>query len=84
MAWINYTEKEKNGTAPGAQVVSIKIGDSRVDTLETSPGVVRAIRACIQNNVSVANLSYGEPAAYFQSGAFHDELKNAYLKEHIN
>ena len=32
---------EKNGTAPGAQIVSIKIGDSRVDTLETTPGVVR-------------------------------------------
>jgi len=71
---------EKNGTAPGAQVVSIKIGDSRVDTLETCPGVVRALRACIQNNVSVANLSYGEPAGYFQKGAFFDELRTTFLK----
>ena len=71
---------EKNGTAPGAQVVSIKIGDSRVDTLETTPGVVRALRACIQNNVSVANLSYGEPAGYFQKGAFFEELKTTFLK----
>jgi len=74
---------EKNGTAPGAQVVSIKIGDSRVDTLETTPGVVRALRACIQNNVSVANLSYGEPAGYFNRGAFVDELKATFLKHRM-
>ena len=65
------------------KIVSIKIGDSRVGTRDTGAGTVRALRACIQNNVSVANLSYGGPASYFNKGALFDELRSAFLKHRM-
>ena len=48
---------DKNGPAPGAQIVSIKISDSRMGTSTTSKAGIRALRACIQNGVSLGPFS---------------------------
>ena len=35
---------EENGIAPGAELLSINVGDHRLSTMETIPSLVRAVR----------------------------------------
>lgn len=65
-------QPELNGIAPGCQIVSVKIGDSRLGSMETGPGLVRALRACVRAGCDMVNMSYGEMTSMPNRGRFSD------------
>ncbi|KAH8047400.1 tripeptidyl-peptidase [Aureococcus anophagefferens] len=63
-------DPDKCGVAPACRIVSIKIGDSRLGTMETGAGLCRALVACRRLGVDLVNLSYGEAACLCDVGRF--------------
>ena len=50
---------ELNGIAPGAQIVSVKIGDHRLGSSSTNTGQIRGLATVLQNRCDLINMSYG-------------------------
>jgi tripeptidyl-peptidase II len=61
-------QPELSGVAPGAQIVSVKIGDSRLGGMETAAGIERGIRAVLRNRCDLINMSFGEPTSTSNRG----------------
>ncbi|KAJ1920455.1 hypothetical protein H4219_001292 [Mycoemilia scoparia] len=71
-----------NGVAPGAQLISLKIGDNRVSSLETGPALTRASNAIIKHKADLANMSFGESAATPNHGFWVSLLKKYVIRTH--
>lgn len=58
----HYPDKpELNGVAPGAQIVSVKIGDTRMGSSSMGTGEERGLIAALRNGCQLINMSYGGP-----------------------
>ncbi len=72
---------ELNGIAPGAQIVSVKIGDSRLGGMETGNGLIRGLSCVLRNKCDLVNMSYGEPTGRPNGGRLL-ELLSELVDEH--
>ncbi|KAI1315389.1 tripeptidyl-peptidase II Tpp2 [Mortierella claussenii] len=75
-------EPALNGVAPGAQIVSIKIGDSRLGSIETHHALTRAVKVIIDDKCDLANMSYGEAASYANIGRFVELIREEAVGRH--
>ncbi|KAF8951102.1 tripeptidyl-peptidase II Tpp2 [Podila verticillata] len=75
-------EPALNGVAPGAQIVSIKIGDSRLGSIETHHALTRAVQVIIEDNCDLANMSYGEASSYPDIGRFVELIREEAVGRH--
>ena len=51
-------EPEKNGVAPGAQIVSVCIGDNRCSAMLSGTAIIRALIKVVESGCHVINMSY--------------------------
>uniref|UniRef100_A0A7E4V2B9 Tripeptidyl-peptidase 2 n=1 Tax=Panagrellus redivivus TaxID=6233 RepID=A0A7E4V2B9_PANRE len=67
-------EPERNGLAPGAQIISMCIGDSRLSNTETGQALTRAFNKCAELGVDIVNLSFGEASCFDDIGGVNKAL----------
>lgn len=75
---------ESNGVAPGAQIVSLTIGDGRLGSMETGTALVRAMIKVMSMQkttpIHVINMSYGEHAHWSNTGRIGDIMSEVINK----
>jgi len=77
---------EKNGVAPGAQIVSISIGDSRLNSMETGTVLARAMSHVMRGEhykVDVINMSYGEQSHWSYTGRIGELISEVVTKHGV-
>ncbi|KAJ2762212.1 hypothetical protein IWQ56_005096, partial [Coemansia nantahalensis] len=75
-------EPQNNGVAPGAQLLSLMIGDHRVGSMETGVGLTRAVNAIVEHGADLANMSFGEPTATPNTGQWVQAVRSEVIRRH--
>jgi tripeptidyl-peptidase-2 len=74
-------DRALDGMAPGAQIVSVKIGDTRLGASSTSTGPVRGLVAVLENGCKLINMSFGGPTSCPDEGRVIDLYRDI-VSEH--
>ena len=75
-------QPELNGVAPGAQILSMTIGDGRLGSMETSQSFMRAMNRSIELGVDVINISYGEDSHIANDGPLMNYMRDIVIRKH--
>ncbi|ORY75467.1 subtilase family-domain-containing protein [Protomyces lactucae-debilis] len=78
----HHSDPLLNGVAPGAQLISLKIGDSRLGSIETSQSFMRAMNEAIRQKVDIINMSYGEDSHLSNDGPAMQYLRDIVIRKH--
>uniref|UniRef100_A0AC34GTR3 Tripeptidyl-peptidase 2 n=1 Tax=Panagrolaimus sp. ES5 TaxID=591445 RepID=A0AC34GTR3_9BILA len=76
-------DPEKDGLAPGAQIISLCVGDLRKGEYLTHQALLRALYKCIELKVDAINYSYGKPINAVDSGNIAEVIKKVVEKHGI-
>lgn len=72
----------RNGIAPGARILSVRIGDLRVGGSSDLTGELRAIAAAAQYGVDIANVSWGGTSSFQDGSEYSVRLYNRLVEEY--
>jgi tripeptidyl-peptidase-2 len=72
-------EPEKNGHAPGAQIISFQISDARMSSVETASAFIRTMSKCIELGVDLINYSFGKASNWVRPRG----LMSAWIEEAV-
>jgi tripeptidyl-peptidase-2 len=72
-----------SGVAPGAKLVSLKIGDTRLRGMETGTSLMRALIAAVHHKCHVLNISYGEGTSLPNTGRIIQMMEEVVWRHNI-
>ena len=72
-----------DGVAPGARLISVRIGDARLGSMETGAALLRGVRAACDAGAHIINMSYGEPSSRPGFGRVIEAAKWAALERGV-
>lgn len=75
-------EPHRNGIAPGARILSVKIGDIRSGGSSTGVGEMRAVAACAQYEADIMNASWGGASQYQNGTSTSAQLYDLLVKKY--
>lgn len=78
----NFPDPSFNGINPNCQILSLKIGDLRVDGMETSIALIRAFHEIVKRGCHIVNYSFGEPVGK-DKGRFIEMMNEFTFKHNI-
>jgi len=70
----------RNGNSPGCQLISVKIGDSFLSSMESSAGILRGLVSTVFSKCDLINMSYGEATSTPNRGAIQNLINELVTK----